>query len=388
MSGPAQGDESISAALAHRRLAVCVGPGGVGKTTIAAALGLREACRGRRVLVLTIDPARRLAQALGLEGLGDAIKSIDLSSLGAGKVAEGGSLSAAMFDQAQSMDDLMRRVSPDAATRDGILHNRVYRAMAGSLARSHAYLAMERLHEVMQTGDYDLVILDTPPARNALDILDAPGRLMRFLEEGVVKWFVTTERKGWAGRLLSGGSAAATKLFGLVVGKDLLDETLAFFRLFYELRHGFRERAEEMQALLRDRATAFFLVSSAETTHLDDARALAESIASRGVELRVAAFNRSYERLGDDGREIVTEYDHALGEVARLAPEEAQAVAPALATVEELLRRTARRNARAQVAVQGLRPVLPEACVDRMIPWLDHDIRDLEGLAALAPYLA
>jgi anion-transporting ArsA/GET3 family ATPase len=375
---------SIADQLADKRLAVCVGPGGVGKTTIAAALALREASRGRRVLVLTIDPARRLAQALGLEGLGDAIKPIDLSTLDPATIAEGGSLHAAMFDQAQSMDDLMRRVSPDAATRDGILHNRVYRAMAGSLARSHAYLAMERLHEVMQTGDYDLVVLDTPPARNALDILDAPGRLMRFLEEGVVKWFVTTERKGWAGRLLSGGSAAATKLFGLVVGKDLLDETLAFFRLFYELRHGFRERAEEMQGILREEQTAFVLVSSAETTHLDDARALAKSIASRGVQLRVAALNRSYERLAEDGRELVTHYEHSLREAAG---SDGDGHGPVLDIIEELLRATARKNARAQRSVASLRESLPKGCVDRMVPWLDHDIRDLEGLAELAPYL-
>lgn len=378
---------SISERLADKRLVVCVGPGGVGKTTVAAALGLREAIKGRRVLVLTIDPARRLAQALGLDGLGDAIKEIDLSGLEPGSVAPGCSLSAAMFDQEQSMDDLMRRVSPDAATREGILHNRVYRAMAGSLARSHAYLAMERLYEVTQTGNYDLVILDTPPARNALDILDAPGRLMRFLEEGVVKWFVTTERAGWAGRILAGGSAAATKLFAMVVGKDLLDETLAFFRLFYQLRHGFRERAQEMQDMLRDDATAFLLVSSAETTHLDDARALAESIAQRGVELRIATFNRSYERLAKDDREIVTSYEHSLLGLAGVSATEPGEIGSALEMVEGLLRRSAAKNARAQMAVAALRPALPSQCMTRMIPWLDHDIRDLDGLVALGPYL-
>lgn len=372
--------------LASRRLAVCVGPGGVGKTTVAAAMALREARAGRRVLVLTIDPARRLAQALGLDGLGDAIKRIDISGL-PGDAVPGGSLSAAMFDQAQSMDDLMRRVSPDAATRDGILANRVYRAMAGSLARSHAYLAMERLHEVLQTGDYDLVVLDTPPARNALDILDAPGRLMRFLEEGVVKWFVTTERKGLAGRLLSGGSAAATKLFGMVVGKELLDETLAFFKLFYELRHGFRERAEDMQAVLREPSTAFMLVSSAESTHLDDARALAESITSRGVELRIAAFNRSYERLAQDGREIVTSYARDLPADARAVGIDGADRVEALEALASIMRHSAARNARAQTAVERLADDLPKACVTRMIPWLDHDIRDLGGLHELAPYL-
>ena len=379
--------EGLAKMLSDKRLAVCVGPGGVGKTTVAAGIALREARAGRRVLVLTIDPARRLAQALGLEGLGDAIKEIDLGELGPDAVAPGGSLSAAMFDQSQSMDDLMRRVSPDAATRDGILQNRVYRAMAGSLARSHAYLAMERLYEIMQGEDYDLIILDTPPARNALDILDAPGRLMRFLEEGVVKWFVTAERKGFAGRLLSGGSAAATKLFGLVVGKDLLDETLAFFRLFYDLRHGFRERAGEMQARLREQSTAFVLVSSAESTHLDDARALAESIASRQVSLRAAIFNRSYERLGDDGREIVTHYEEKLHEAALASGVDVETHGKALDALVGLLQHSAARNARAKASVDVLAATLAEGCITKMIPWLDHDIRDLLGLAELHPYL-
>jgi anion-transporting ArsA/GET3 family ATPase len=377
----------LSSALADRRLAVCVGPGGVGKTTVAAALALHEARAGRQVLVLTIDPARRLAQALGLEGLGDAVKEIDLSSLGADANAKGGSLSAAMFDQAESMDHLMRRVSPDAATRDGILQNRVYRAMAGSLARSHAYLAMERLYEVMGTGDYDLVVLDTPPARNALDILDAPGRLMRFLEEGVVKWFVGSERKGLAGRLFATGGAAATKLFGMVVGKELLEETLAFFRLFAELRHGFRDRATQMQARLREPTTAFVLVTSAESTHLDDARALAESIASRGVSLRAAAFNRSYERLGDDPREVVTRYEDDLASAVDKESLGHEASAELVEGLAGLMRRTAERNARSQAAVDGLLSELPETCQSQFIPWLDHDIRDLPGLAELDPYM-
>lgn len=378
---------AFDADMDAKRLVVCVGPGGVGKTTVAAALALREARRGRKVLVITIDPARRLAQALGIDGLGDAIVPIDLSRLEAAGVEIRGELSAAMFDQAESMDALMERVSPDAQTRDGILQNRVYRAMAGSLARSHAYLAMERLHEVMQSGAYDLVVLDTPPARNALDILDAPGRLTRFLEDGVVKWFVQREKKGWAGRLLSGGGAAVTKLFGLVVGKDLLDETLAFFNVFYDLRAGFRERADEVQAMFREPTSAFVLVSSVDTTHLDDARALSGSVGSRQVRLRYAIFNRAYERLREDPRVLASEVGPALAEERERLSQDDPKLQTVLREMEALFETAARGNAAALAAVETLRDHLPQGCLTRMVPSADHDIADLEGLHALAPHL-
>ncbi len=381
--------EQFDAHLDGKRLIVCVGPGGVGKTTVAASLALREAIRGRRVLVITIDPARRLAQALGIDGLGDAIIPIDLSELEAQGVEVRGKLAAAMFDQAESMDALMTRVSPDEQTRQGILSNRVYRAMAGSLARSHAYLAMERLHEVMSGDDYDLVVLDTPPARNALDILDAPGRLTRFLEDGVVKWFVTRERKGLAGRLLSGGGAAVTKLFGMVVGRDLLDETLAFFNVFYELRGGFRERAEAVQAMFREPSSSFVLVSSTETTHLDDARALAASVGSRRVALEFAIFNRAYERLEADPSLLRTtvpaDLDAQLEAASAGISDPARALVPALRAA---VAKAAAANASAVAAVESIAAELPGSCVRRMVPSADHDVSDLRGLAALAPHLA
>src|SRR5690606_23759175 len=227
----------IDELLMRQRLLVAVGPGGVGKTTVSAAIALRAAELGRRTLVLTIDPAKRLADALGLTGLDDRIREVPTDELRKSGVAVPGRLFAAMFDNAASMDTLMQRVAPDADTRDKVLRNRVYRAMAGTLARSHAYLAMERLHEVMSSGHYELVILDTPPARNALDILDAPSRLATFLEEGVVKWFVRADKgRGLRAKLMQSSGAAALKLFEVVVGKDLAHETIGFFEAFAGMR--------------------------------------------------------------------------------------------------------------------------------------------------------
>lgn len=384
--------------LLRQRLLVAVGPGGVGKTTVSAAIALRAAELGRRTLVLTIDPARRLADALGLTGLDDRIREVPTDALREAGVAVPGTLHAAMFDNAASMDALMARVAPDEATRDKVLRNRVYRAMAGTLARSHAYLAMERLHQVMNSGDYDLVILDTPPARNALDILDAPSRLATFLEEGVVKWFVSGEHgKGWRARLRGASGAAATKLFSVVVGKELADETIAFFEAFYSMREGFHERASEIQAILRAKDTSFVLVSSADATHLIDAEALATGIAGRGVHVDVAVFNRSYDRLVHaDPLAIVTEpgdpeIDARLVKMfadVDLTRAEREGLASLLTSLHTVRSDAALGNDRALTAVRRLAASLPEDALQLIVARLDGDIRDLPGLHALGPYLA
>ena len=387
----------IDELLLRQKLLVSVGPGGVGKTTVSAAIALRAAELGRRTLVLTIDPAKRLADALGLTGLDDRIREVSTASLTDAGVTVPGQLYAAMFDNAASMDTLMQRVAPDAETRDKVLRNRVYRAMAGTLARSHAYLAMERLHEVMSSNSYDLVILDTPPARNALDILDAPSRLATFLEEGVVKWFVrSNEGKGWRAKLMQGSGAAAVKLFEVVVGKDLAQETIAFFEAFYGMREGFHERASAIQATLRAKHTSFVLVSSADATHLADAEALATGIKSRGVGIDVAVFNRSYERLTHaDPLQIVTEggaLDPAATTRELFADElmypEREAMTELLTSLDRVRTQAAAGNLRALESIHRLARELPAETLGLIIARLDGDIRDLPGLHALGPYLA
>lgn len=387
----------IDELLMRQRLLVAVGPGGVGKTTVSAAIGLRAAELGRRTLVLTIDPAKRLADALGLSGLDDRIREVPTDELRNSGIPVPGKLYAAMFDNAASMDTLMRRVAPDAETSDKILRNRVYRAMAGTLARSHAYLAMERLHEVMSSDKYDLVILDTPPARNALDILDAPSRLATFLEEGVVKWFVRTDKgRGWRAKLMQGSGAAAIKLFEVVVGKQLAQETLAFFEVFYGMREGFHERAASIQATLRDQQTSFMLVSSADATHLADAEALATGITSRGVALDVAVFNRGYERLTHaDPLSIVAEAGDLdiAGAIELLFTDELhrserETMTSLLTSLHKVRTEAATSNLRALASIGRLARQLPPDALALIIARLDGDIRDLPGLHALGPYLA
>lgn len=383
---------SVETLLGERSLVVCVGPGGVGKTTIAAAMGLEAARMGRNTLVLTIDPAKRLADALGLTGLDDAVQEIDTAALVEAGTPVPGKLYAAMLDTGASFDALMGRVAPTPEARERILNNRVYQAMAGTLARSHAYVAMERLYEVMNGGQYDLVILDTPPTRNALDILDAPGRLVSFLEESVVKWFVRREQRGIRARILNTGSAAATKLLGVLAGQEFLDEIISFFESFYDLREGFRERADEVRALLRRPGSAFVVISSGDPGSIEDAWALAEGILERGVSIDVAVFNRSYEplRAGDP-----------LAIITRVEPRDAEQVLtevwPDAARREQVLAlldgvarariQAAAANSRALDAVERLMARLPAGCRRVQVARLEGDVRDLGGLAEISPFL-
>lgn len=386
----------IDELLMRQRLLVAIGPGGVGKTTVSAAIALRAAELGRRTLVLTIDPAKRLADALGLTELEDRIRLVPTDELQKRGVEVKGELYAAMFDNAASMDSLMKRVAPDAETRDKVLRNRVYRAMAGTLARSHAYLAMERLHEVMNSGLYDLVILDTPPARNALDILDAPSRLATFLEEGVVKWFVpNTKGRGLRARLMQGSGAAATKLFEVVVGKELASETIAFFEAFYSMREGFHTRASAIQGMLRAPDTSFVLVSSADATHLADAEALAAGIKERGVRIDVAVFNRAYERLTHADPLAIVSSAGVLDSATtirllfrdELHRSERETMTALLTSLHMVRTQAAASNQRALESIRKLSLLLPADALGLIIARLDGDIRDLPGLHALGPYL-
>ena len=192
---------SLNALFATHKLIICVGSGGVGKTTTAAAIGLQAAKEGRRVMVLTIDPARRLANALGLQQFGNEETRIELDE------GVSGELWAMMLDTQSAFDGLIRRVSPDQETQDRILNNRVYRHISDSFGGSQEYMATEQLYDVVASDRYDLVVLDTPPVKNALDFLESPGRLVQFLDKRILSWFLAPyEEDRVFGRLFRGTS--------------------------------------------------------------------------------------------------------------------------------------------------------------------------------------
>lgn len=351
-------------ALLEQRLLVCVGPGGVGKTTTAAALALRAAQAGRRALVLTIDPARRLADALGLDGLDDTVRPVP----GIGP----GTLHAAMLDTKASFDALIARVAASDDERMRILGNRVYRAFSRTLARSHAYVAMERLYDVATHGDYDLVVLDTPPTRSALDILDAPGRLVRFLDDRMVRWFVRAPGSPLprAARRLAGS-------LGRLVGDSIVEDLLEFFAVLSTLADGFRERAAKSAALLEDDATRFVLITGTAASTLADTRHLRDGLLERRVHIGAVVFNRAY--VPEAGALDVP-----------VAAREDTASTPALGDADELVReladlraRLTRSNAAGEARAAEFASALDRVTLRVALPDLADDVADISGLELL-----
>jgi anion-transporting ArsA/GET3 family ATPase len=256
------------------RLAFCVGVGGVGKTTFAAALALREALRGRSVLVLTADPARRLADALGIYGLRDVPSDIPLPAR-----ASGGELHAAMLETKASADEIIRRAANDEARARRVLDNRIYQAFA-----------MERVHETVHDPRYDLVVVDTPPAQSSIEILDAPARLVRFLDQRVVRWFLQASDDAPQLR----GGAIAQRLLRTVAGDSLVTALTEFLNEMAFLREGFADRAKDVRDLMRSSGTAFVLVSSADSVGIEAAKSVAAEVIGRDFELGHVVFNRAF----------------------------------------------------------------------------------------------
>ncbi len=242
---------------------VCCGSGGVGKTTIAAAVALRAAHDGRRVVVVTIDPARRLADAFGLpDGLGNSPTAID-------GIAGPGSLSAMMLDAGTTFDELVHRFAPSPAHAQRIVDNTFYRNIAGSLSGTHEYMAAEKLHQLHDDARFDLVVVDTPPTRQALDFLAAPGRLVRFLEHPVFRLLMMPARRGL--KVFNLAAQPVLRTIGKVIGGDVLADAIAFFQAFDGMDEGFRRRAQSANELLHSSRTSFVVVASARRDTIDEA---------------------------------------------------------------------------------------------------------------------
>ncbi len=267
MSAPHQ---ALPDALAERRILIVSGSGGVGKTTIAAALALRAALQGRRVLVCTIDPSRRLATSLGLETLSDRAREMDIRRF---DPAEGGRMWAMTLDTKRTFDTLVERHTPDEAARHRILENRFYKQVSSALAGSHEYMAMEKLLDLSADERFDLVVLDTPPTRHALDFLEAPERMMGFLDTSVLRWFLKPYFV--AGRLTlkvaTRTGAFFLKLADRVLGLQFLQDLSEFFLAFEGMYAGFKERAAQVHEVLRRADAGFVLVAGPSALTLDEA---------------------------------------------------------------------------------------------------------------------
>ncbi|WP_051062937.1 ArsA family ATPase [Ilumatobacter nonamiensis] len=383
---------SLDPLLASREMILVAGSGGVGKTTVAAALGLAAVQRQPgRVLVLTVDPARRLATALGIESFGNTPHRIPTEAFEEAGVTIRGELHVAMLDTKAGWDELIRRHAPDAATREAVLENPLYENITGRFVHSHDYLAMEQLHDLHATGEYDLVIVDTPPSRNALTILDAPRRMADFFGSRLLRWLTVPYRS----RLFTFASKPFYQVADRVLGSRFLQDIADFFVLFQKMESGFIKRAKEVEALLVDPRTAFVVVSTLETAPAHEARFLAESLEERKMAVGAIVANRVLpadlasteasaaardlgERTGSDGVSDVADA------VATVTGDDA-------ATVDRVLHQMATRfDDLAMVAAREAdrrKELAALATTTVSVPWLHGDIHDLNGLASLACYL-
>ncbi len=383
---------SVDPLLASREMILVAGSGGVGKTTVAAALGLAAVQRqASRVLVLTVDPARRLATALGLEAFGNTPVRIDDQALADAGLDVRGELYVAMLDTKAGWDELIRRHAPDPATRDAVLANPLYQNITSRFVNSHDYLAMEQLHDLHATGEYDLVIVDTPPSRNALTILDAPGRMAEFFGSRLLRWLTVPYRS----RLFTFASKPFYKIADTILGSRFLQDIADFFVLFQAMEKGFVKRAKEVEALLVDPRTAFVVVSTLEAAPAHEAKFLAESLRERRMTIGAIIANRVLpDHLADvaAGRaaETLAERTGPNGDGTLAAAVAAELGADDV-VVDSVLHRMAERfDEVAMVAARERQrrselASLATTTVD--VPWLRGDIHDLSGLGVLARHL-
>jgi len=280
---------SLATQLTDAEVMVCCGSGGVGKTTSAAALGMQAALLGRRAVVVTIDPAKRLADALGVPGgLGNEPVRID--------VPGAGELWALMLDTATTFDGLVRANAADAEQAERILANGFYRNVAGSLSGTQEYMAAERLHALHNDPRFDLVIVDTPPTRNALDFLDAPGTIAKFIDHPLFKLLMMPTRRGM--KVLNIAAQPILRTIGKVVGGDVLADAVAFFQAFGGMETGFRQRADDVMALLRSDVTRFVLVASPREDTIEEACFFAGRLAESGLSVGAIVVNRCTPTFG------------------------------------------------------------------------------------------
>lgn len=279
----------LVALLAAKEMVLVCGSGGVGKTTTAAAMGVAAAINTKgRVLVLTIDPARRLADALGIGALGNEATRVPDDAFADAGVEPRGELWAAMLDTKAGWDELIRRHAPDAKVRDSVLANPLYQNITSRFVHSHDYLAMERLHELHTSGEYDLIIVDTPPSRNAIAFLDAPGRMKEFFGSTLLKWLTVPYRS----RLFTMASKPFYQVADRVLGSRFLQDIAEFFILFQAMERGFVRHATEVEKILSDPRTTFVVVSTLEAAPTHEATYLARALRRRDLHLGAIIANR------------------------------------------------------------------------------------------------
>ncbi len=377
--------ESFEALAASREVIVTCGSGGVGKTTTAAALAAMAATQlGGKVLVLTVDPARRLANAMGIERFGNTETRIAPETFDKIGIKPRGELFAAMLDTKASWDDLVRRHAPDVATRDAILTNPLYANISGRFVQSHDYIAMERLYEIHSEGRYDLIVVDTPPTRNAIDFLAAPDRMAEFFSSRLLRWLTAP----YQSQIFTVASKPFMGVADRILGSQFLADIAEFFMLFQTMHEGFIERAESVSALLSDRRTSFVVVSTLEAAPVAEAEFFIDALGERKLHLGAIILNKvlpAYLRSNQATKAARTLKDQAeslaalvVDETAmRQSTDDVQRVLNEVAESFLNYRVVAKREAELRADLGAIADVVAA------VPYFENDIHDLGGLIEL-----
>jgi len=364
---------NVADVIAGKRIVICGGSGGVGKTTTSAAIAMGAAAAGRKGAGVTIDPAKRLANSLGLEELGNEPALVDPDLFAPAGVEMEGELWAMMLDPKRTFDDLIDRLAPNEKARDDVLDNRIYQELSNAVAGSQEFTAMAKLYELDRDHDFDLIVLDTPPSRNALDFLDAPDRLTQFFEGRALQVFLRPT--GLAARVMGRGTGMVFGVLKRVTGIDLLEDLAVFFRSLSGMIDGFKERAQAVNKLLADRGTVFLLITSPEREPVDEAIFFWRKLKAARMPFGGVVVNRVHHDLlgnaevGDVSDELAAELGDKL----------AGRVADNFRDYHVLARRDAHNIERLGEPLRDDRLLL--------VPYLDEDVHDIEGLARLDRYL-
>lgn len=374
--------------LEHKRVLVCAGPGGVGKTTTAAALALQAARSGKRTLVMTIDPAKRLANSLGLRELGHEIQQVPGDMLAAsGPLAEGGRLDAMMLDQKRAFDEIVSRYASDPEAVKRILANPVYAQISGSLTGSQEYAAMSKVDELVRESDYQLIVVDTPPTAHALDFLDAPQKLTAAIDSPAIDWFRKLRGQKVSRSVIGRTGSYILSRLSRFVGSRFLDDLAVFFTEFNDILGGFRQRAEETFSLLRQPMVGFVLVASPEAMAIRETLFFHQRLVGAAMPFAAFVVNRVHANLpAAHDRTWIAAQLGALPAVAELGlqPGTLSITAEAMIDSHRELQLLAQADAH---SITRLRDADPDALIVQ-VPFFREDIHDITHLTKLGVYLA
>ncbi|MCB9545601.1 MAG: AAA family ATPase [Myxococcales bacterium] len=368
--------------LGSSRLLVTAGAGGVGKTTVAAALAVAGALAGKRTAVLTIDPARRLADSLGLGQLTGELRAVDPAIFTRAGLAPGGELWAMMLDVHTTSDQMVKRFAPDAETARAILDNKYYRYFSTSLSGSQEYMAVEQVRALVSDPRFDLVILDTPPASDALDFLDAPDRLVEALDSKAMQMLQTSRGGGLGARILGKGRELIVRSLNTLTGGQFLEDLVEFLAVFGSILDALKEASQAVRVMLRADSTRFLLVTTPTVSHVDEALHFQRTLAERGLPFGGFIANRVHHALPE-----ASDAPAALAALAQdILPD--VPLAARVALLQRLVCGQRAHNRMAERDAAALEPlVAARAEPPAEIPLFPLDVRDLAGLARVARFL-